>query len=59
MIAVGSFRQCATCDRPRPEQEFRMRVDETLSYTVRICRSCRGKLWDNPDNPHEGRRYGG
>jgi hypothetical protein len=47
--------QCKTCWRMRPEEEFLMRVNEGLSYLVNLCRSCRVTLWNNPDDPHEGR----
>lgn len=52
---AGVRRQCRTCWRYRPAAEFRMTVTAELSYSVKICRLCREKLWVNPGDPNEGR----
>jgi|HubBroStandDraft_1064217.scaffolds.fasta_scaffold1473985_1 hypothetical protein len=45
--------ECQTCRRYRLEHEFLLTLDPGSSRAVKICRPCRVKLWDNPDDPYE------
>jgi hypothetical protein len=44
-------RECKTCWRWRPEDEFRIAGTQPgTGQRVPICWSCREKLWDDPDD---------
>jgi hypothetical protein len=57
MASIATItRTCGTCRRQRPGSEFMLRVSETLSHDAGLCRDCRVKLWDDPDDYGEVER---
>jgi hypothetical protein len=47
-------RECKTCWRWRPEDEFlTAETQPGVARRLPICRSCREKLWGNPDDRGE------
>jgi hypothetical protein len=52
-MTVIVTRTCGTCCRNRPGPDFELKVNETLTQTVDVCRDCRVKLWDDPDDAGE------
>jgi len=47
------MQECRTCWRGRPEDEFALDVGDGCLQHVPLCRSCREKLWDNPEDAGE------
>lgn len=47
--------ECGTCRRHRPVTEFVIPspAGDGISWTVKICRACREKLWTDPMSPQE------
>lgn len=50
---VTHMKECQTCFRDRPADEFLLTTGENSRQEVKICRVCRGKLWDRPDDAGE------
>ena len=46
-------RKCGTCQRWRLYEDFMLPESPSQRNAAGICRSCRVKLWDNPDDPDE------